>query len=306
MPSSPPRSPICLAVSLALLSSTAGSLGAQSSAGVRSAASSVGSRGTAVGPQTCSFDASAGAGMSQIARQGVCAYVLPTFVPAFNGSLTYGIAASAERGGGLRASTSVDGRTPDFVNLNVQATAFASYSDRLTFLSSPGAAAATAVEFQLLLHGYVTQSDHMSSFGALWFYGAPGPLNRAQETVETPADHREIQLRTTVVVPWSQIQASGGVLDFALDLRIGTGVNVSAPTTFSGRADFANTAGVEYVRLLSGSSDVTSQYTLGSASGRDYTVNVLATTTPEPGTWALLGTGLVGLVGVTRRQRTAA
>ena len=35
----------------------------------------------------------------------------------------------------------------------------------------------------------------------------------------------------------------------------------------------------------------------------DLSVTPLATTTPEPSTWALVGGGLVGLAGVTARSR---
>ena len=66
--------------------------------------------------------------------------------------------------------------------------------------------------------------------------------------------------------------------------------------TFVGGARYANTAGV-YPTILDGGPAV--RYGAGS-----FQFNVVSTV-PEPGTWALMGTGLIGLAGIARRKRTS-
>jgi hypothetical protein len=74
---------------------------------------------------------------------------------------------------------------------------------------------------------------------------------------------------------------------------------IDVPLIGTAEADYARTGRITAVRVLDAQGNgITARVTLSFASGASYGVAVV----PEPGTWALLGTGLLALGAVTRRR----
>jgi hypothetical protein len=77
-----------------------------------------------------------------------------------------------------------------------------------------------------------------------------------------------------------------------------TGLPTDAPWSASATSDFLHTLEITGVAVLDAQrQDITGSVRLSSASG--------TVVTPEPSTWALLGTGLLAVGGIAARRRTA-
>jgi hypothetical protein len=68
-------------------------------------------------------------------------------------------------------------------------------------------------------------------------------------------------------------------------------------------ADFSHTGRIEYIRAFDASGiDITDQITATSGSGTVYRFGAQTSVVPEPGTWVLVGAGLLTLAAGVRRH----
>jgi hypothetical protein len=97
-------------------------------------------------------------------------------------------------------------------------------------------------------------------------------------------------------------------------VRVTTAISARATLlTYRGRsatgaldADYSHTGRIAYIQAFDESgADISGSVAVSTASGVTYTFGAPVSTVPEPGTWALLGTGLLGIGGVTARRRRA-
>jgi hypothetical protein len=209
------------------------------------------------------------------------------------------IAASVDAQNQLHASSEVWGHV-GFAD-SYRATAEAFFFDRIEF----GANAPSELVFEVSLHGSV-RGDGQATFGSLLGYGWGSEPVFGIGLGESNG----WEVRTgTFVVP-----VVNGVAVFGLKLLTNAWIKPSidgpcdGPDCTHAKADFSHTAFVSQIVGRDADGDVVNGLTARTQSGVAYALQGgTITSTPEPATVALMATGLVALVGVTRaRRRTAA
>lgn len=242
-------------------------------------------------------------------------------VPIQGGMFVAGNGFASAIAGQLRASTSGSVALTDIGSATTRA--FSQWSDQALVTPLPSAPAATHLQIALQVTGALSANgdgicDPNGAFtggmGALADFGAQstnagdtpvggtwvasGP--RCSPTLGASVNQifvLSLGLSNGSTAPFSySISASGDASSYG---------QLGSPTTASWTADFAHTVNPLWYRVLDANNgDVTSAYNVTFTQGMAF--GPAATTTPEPSSLAMLGTGIVGLFGFRRARRNHA
>ena len=205
------------------------------------------------------------------------------------------INAFASVGGTLGANAQVSGKADRGIYV---AQANANSSDIVRFTSRSGNYSSAYAYFSFFLSGTLSQS----ASGQLRYDVAPFGNSGFFGSLQSSGGNSP-ELGTLHVPIASLLSAGGFTINQYLTATVGAGASYSNQA-FDEMSDFSHTAGLNQIVVRDAQgADVSFDFNMLGANGRDYSEALLPTAVPEPKSLLLLATGVAGIPCIARRRR---
>jgi hypothetical protein len=248
-------------------------------------------------PESTPCGASPAVGVLSATLAGNCSYLENAPESQFRGSAIWKFDTEAITGYTSKAVTDWVVERPDNSNLSPITNLWVSWTDRVTIAPAIGARAAQSIVF----NGFISGVFNTSLNGEVgFFFRSAGELGALGVGSFTPGN---VIFFGDLVVPFAALST-----DYELELQ----TDLLTQTTFSyggeqgGRWDWASVfnAGIIQARVLDADGqDITDEYTIIGASGRNYRDAIEPVQVPEP-TSAVLIASAFGVALALRRYRS--